>query len=101
DSCAPAHFDLAVFPSMSRAAQRLHSLAPTLVALPSMSLIPTAPFPHVLLRSFISTSSVMHHNLLRRSSLRSRFGGVRGYGGTTVVVRPPKAYPQPPLIRCI
>jgi hypothetical protein len=26
DSCAPAHFDLSVFPSMSRAARRLHSL---------------------------------------------------------------------------
>ena len=36
-------FDLSVFPSMSRAARRLHSLAPTLVTLPSMSLNPSAP----------------------------------------------------------
>jgi hypothetical protein len=30
DSCAPAHFDLSVCPSMSLAAPRLHSLAATL-----------------------------------------------------------------------
>ena len=34
DSCAPAHFDLSVCPSMLLASPRLHSLAPTLVALP-------------------------------------------------------------------
>jgi len=27
DSCAPAHFDLSVFPSMSLASPRLHSFA--------------------------------------------------------------------------
>src|SRR6266478_3345690 len=37
-------FDLSVFPSMSPAARRLHSLAATLAALPSMSLVPVAPF---------------------------------------------------------
>src|SRR5207237_6224352 len=40
---APAHFDLSVCPSMSQASPPLRSLAPTLVALPSMSLIPSAP----------------------------------------------------------
>jgi len=44
DSCAPAHIDLSVCPSMSLA-PRGSILAPTLVALPSMSLIPSAPFP--------------------------------------------------------
>jgi len=31
--------------------------------------------------------------LLRQSSLRSRFGGVGGYGGTSVVVQAPTAWP--------
>jgi len=44
DSCAPAHFDLSVCPSMSLAAPRLHSLAAALVALPSISLFPSARF---------------------------------------------------------
>src|SRR5438034_11759890 len=39
DSCAPAHFDLSVCPSMSLASPRLHLLVATLATLPSMSLI--------------------------------------------------------------
>ena len=35
--CAPAHFDLSVFPSMSRAPPRLHSLAASLTTLPSIA----------------------------------------------------------------
>jgi hypothetical protein len=44
DSCDPVEFDLSVCPSMSRAGRRLRSLAATITALPSMSLIPSAPF---------------------------------------------------------
>ena len=42
-------FDLSVFPSMSRAARRLHSFAASLTVLPSMSLIPSSSI--VLIRS--------------------------------------------------
>jgi hypothetical protein len=31
----------------------------------------------------------MYRNLLRQSSLRSRFGGVGGYGATSMVVQAP------------
>jgi hypothetical protein len=100
---------------MSLASPRLHSLAPTLVTLPSMSLIPSAPLklvrcPHSLAPTLVALPSMSlipsapfpicgngrqcarcnrEKILLRRSSLRSRFGGVGGYGGTSVVVQTP------------
>ena len=64
------------------------SLAPTLVALPSMSLIPSAPFPICGNRRQCGRCN-REKILLRQSSLRSRFGGVGGYGGTSVVVQAP------------
>jgi hypothetical protein len=59
---------LVTLPSMSlipsaplKLARCPHSLAPTLVTSPSMSLIPSAPFPHVLL-------IFLHFNLVNHAS---------------------------------
>jgi hypothetical protein len=63
-------------------------LVATLATLPSMSLIPSAPFPicgHGRQCGRCNREKI----LLRQSSLRSRFGGVGGYGGTSVVVQAP------------
>jgi RAD3-like DEAD/DEAH box helicase len=53
-----------------------------------MSLIPSAPFPICGNRRQCARCN-REKILLRRSSLRSRFGGVGGYGGTSVVVQAP------------
>src|SRR5215831_14387819 len=58
------------------------SLAPTLVALPSMSLIPSAPFPHVLLR-------LLHFNGCKSCVITGFVPQSRGYGGASMVVQAP------------
>src|SRR5678816_2936527 len=65
-------------------------LVATLATLPSMSLIPSAPFPICGNRRQCARCN-REKILRRRSSLRSRFGGVGGYGGTNVVVQAPTA----------
>ena len=74
-------------------------LVATLAPLPSMSLIPSAPFPSCGNRRQ-SARCNREKILLRRSSLRSRFGGVGGYGGTSVVVQAPTALKSAVTQRC-
>jgi hypothetical protein len=54
-----------------------------------MSLIPSAPFP-IRGNSRQCARCNREKILLRQSSLRSRFGGVGGYGGISVVVQAPQ-----------
>src|ERR1700747_2606557 len=62
---------------MSRGARRLHSLAATLATLPSMSLIPSAPFP--ICGNRRQCARCNREKILLR----------QGYGGTSVVVQAP------------
>ena len=64
-----------------------------------MSLIPSAPFPICGNRRQCARCN-REKIRLRRSSLRSRFGGVGGYGGTSVVVQAPTALKSAVTQRC-
>ena len=77
--CADVEFETRSLPNL---------LVATLATLPSMSLIPSAPFPICGNRRQCARCN-REKILLRQSSLRTRFGGVGGYGGTSVVVQAP------------